>query len=65
MRKTFDQVRAEGAAAERERVAAYARARAETVGKLVERGRLTAHEGSMLSRRLRGFADDIAAGLHA
>jgi hypothetical protein len=64
-RRTFQQVAADAARAERGAVAAYARDRAEAIGRLIERQQLTAHEGSMLQRRLRGFADDIEAGLHA
>jgi hypothetical protein len=60
-----EQLRREGAAIERSAVVDYARAKADAVARMVERGHLTAQEGSMLQRRLRGFADDIAAGLHA
>lgn len=50
---------------EAEAACALIRKRADVeVPKQVERGRLTAAEGSQLSRWLRAMADDIAAGLH-
>jgi hypothetical protein len=63
-RRSFTQVAADAAAAERSAIVGYARAQSGQVTGLIERGRVTAHEGGMLQRRLNAFADAVEQGLH-
>lgn len=63
-RRTFAQLRAEGAAAERQAIVEHARRYAADVDALVARGSVNADEGRTLSRRLGAFAESVEIGLH-
>lgn len=50
--------------AERAAAVAYGRAQIAATEALIERGRVTAAEGSMLIRRMRAFVEALEQGLH-
>lgn len=60
-RRSAEQLRNDGAAAERTATVAHLRMRANEIG---QSARLAANERSLLRRRLDGFADEIAEGFH-
>lgn len=63
-RPTYDQLRAQGAAQEREACVEYLRDVIHGVEQMAKRGRLPAMEADTLKRRLEAVADGIVAGLH-
>lgn len=68
-RRTFAQVAAEAVAKairdERAAVLAYADEYGGQIDALLAKRRITAAEAATLKRRVRGFAEGVAAGLHA
>lgn len=63
-RRTFAQVKADAVAAERAAAQAYAETYIVEVRGQIEKGRISAVEGDMLSRRIRAFAEGLEQGLH-
>jgi hypothetical protein len=63
-RRTFGDVAAAAADQERDDVIGLIGERIADIDAFAKKRRITAAEADMLKRRLRAFADDLAAGLH-
>ncbi|MGE0178968.1 MAG: hypothetical protein AB7O91_04005 [Sphingomonas sp.] len=65
IRRTFAEVEISAVRADRHAARAHAERYCAGIDALTEKGRVTAAEATLLKRRIRAFADDLVAGLHA
>ena len=61
---TLDEMRCMTIATERAAVKAHAADYRDQVKRLIERGRLTADEGTLITKQIEIFAESIVVGLH-